>query len=94
MALKTVSTTPYTMSATDDCIVFITNNNKVVFLADCTTLPPLQEVTLINQATPGTVTVVPSGSQTINGGGPIVLAITSSIIMVTDGANWFTSSYT
>lgn len=92
MTVKQVSATPYTITANDDTVIFTTNTAKVAFLPNCALLPPGQTLTLINQASPGTVTVSPNGSQTIDGNVSLVITASSSVILMTDGLNWYSGS--
>lgn len=92
MSVKQMGTTPYTVTANDDTVIFVNNTAKVAFLPNCALLPPGHSVSLVNQATPGTVTVVPNGSQLIDGEVSLVISVTSSVMLMTDGLNWYSES--
>ena len=92
MALKTVTTSPYTCTVNDDEVILGFDGLKVVFLADAAVMPPGQEIAILNQGTGG-VTVSPHGSQLIDGlVSDTLTSGTSHSVYVTDGANWFSKS--
>lgn len=89
--VRTISTTPSTLTANDDVVIYTGTGNKVTFLTDATLIPPGQIIVLINQGA-NPLTVSTSNSQSINGQPSAVVGVGAANIMVTDGANWWIES--
>jgi hypothetical protein len=91
LSVRHETTTPSNITLNDDFVIFDGPGAQVAFLYDARTAPP-GTLLYISNPSNGGVTVVPNGSQTIDGNPSLLVVQTSKAILISDGNNWFTVS--
>jgi len=91
--VRTFAGTLDALTNTDYVVIYTASAARIVNLPDVSTIPKGRRYTIINGGGASAITINPAFGSTIDGGGTLNMAATSTARadIVSDGSNWFTT---